>query len=1284
MVNPDSEAKSGATDPISAILKLKNGLAWLQKSESLKLFFGPDALRDTNIHVDDANEFHENVLGEKSKNRTKMEANINIGGHGALAIITAAKLRQDTNVDCILVAKVQKGAKEEIIGSFINDSIEAKGAAPINTDYVVYDPEGAGKTNLVFEVQSPKSHTSIGTVGGQPKLRLNDFDSGTKEALLEEMSKADVVGMLSLKSGMTKETLKAMGESGLAFREFVSDVTTGDDTAVLTDALEFLVSLKDKTAKITHLSINEGETLRYARLAYARQNNNPDVEQFLGSQEYTTARAELKKAEVELSKMEKQRGMLPSAMRPYKEKIERSEATIKKLSNNFEEGLALEQTGIWEKNPAEAARYLNRYLDIPLAYHTEYGAKVFDHTGKKATSFVPSIHLESISGSLGAGDTRLGGESLALAVMNRLEKDGAPANLRLTMEDVLMIGGVATAFRLQNEMVAGTLDDCYEWVSGLKIRTAAFRPNSNMKDSESYGHLPEFIEAAAVQQRLELLQRAHSESFTGKAAARAQEVVGDFVFKRYSFEERLKALDAEQAVHMAMDAIESRDPVFASAAIDSLRLMARREPKVKEFIRKELGITKQSLAVMHDLDATLFASTAARERAGPKAIQKGLGLTLGGEELDLESSKKLYSTVYDAHDHFRKMGFPDFRQVWNIEQFYAAAVALVEGGGPDGRPPKNRSELSKLLADLTVREKGFSDPNFRNRLVNRMNSLLNDPSYKQRFKAAVEKFEEVGLKPFPDTQRLLSALHELLDAKLYVVTEGDDATQLNKVKMLGLSDFFASGKRVLSTSSAGQDWRAASELAYEETRITEQLREAEHSQSEALAQLLKLGEAQLLNRSSGGKEDQDAAVAIEAYQGKRANAEETMQRLTGQKKLLEWTKHMLERRAQQSGEGGSFYDVALRAINLTPDDIRQGASVGAGGPEEWNACNSFIAVRIGDNFMMDVFPVRRVAPEALTCLLNKRGKYHNQFGQIKMDVVKLTDALERVQNSMADNLVKHDKMEAERRLCELMKVKLEGQNLLDFVESTLPTIEAESLSDILCSLLQRETYKGVKPVSKPKHFVAEAPREEDLDMLMAGSLSDSKVVRVVRENLFSDISLSPAAVENALSHFIKHLDRGHLEGSHDRSMSGDTQIAAADSIASLLASSTKQDGAVHTRGAEALARVFTDVARDPKVRAECLMAFGRIDGDLSWLDRIPEHSNRLEMPTDLVKAYDLVKTSRPRAEPLSPVADLNEKIRIAFGAVNRATTEMRGNRDVSAVKARMAEGFRAQRKLLLG
>ena len=1248
MVNPESEAKSGATDPISATLKLKSGLAYLQNSEPLRLFFGPDALRDTNIAVDDADEFYKNVLGPGSKNRTKMDAIINIGGHGAISIIAAAKLRQDANVECMLVAKVLKGAQHEIVQSFINDSIQAKEAAPINTDYVVYDSGAAGKTNLVFEVRQPKSHTSIGIVGGQPKLRLADFDAGEREALLDGMSKADVVGMLSLKSDMTKDVITAMNEKGLSFREFVSDVTTGDDTAVLTSALEFLVWQKDKPAKITYLSINEEETLRYARLAYAKQNNNAEVERFLGSEDYQKAKKEREEAEAELARLEKQAGVLPSELRKHKVTIEEREATIKKLSTQFEEGLATGKYAEWQKNPAEAARYLNEYAGIALLYHTEFGAKVFDSTGKRETPFVPSVHLKSVAATLGAGDTMLGGFMVPLGLMRRQEREGVPEEQRITPADCLMVAIAGTDFRLQNEMVAGTLDDCYELVSRKGTKTTAFRPTSDKKvemDEAVYSQLPEAKSAAAVQRRLEILQAALADHSTDAERMKAQEVVGDFVFKRYSFEERLRKLSPEQAVHMMLDAIEGPDAVLASAAIDSMRRMARQEPKIKEIIRKELGINQQTVAILNDLDGNLFDSTSARERAGAKAIQKGLGLKLDGKELDLDSSRKLYIAVYNAYKHFREIGYSDFRQVWNIEQFYAAAAALVEIGGPNGVPPKNKEELSKLLNNL---EKGFSDPNFRNRLSNRVNSLLNEPTYKEKFKAAMNKFEEVGLKPFPDTLRTLSALQGLLDAKLYVVTEGDDPTQLNKVKMLGLSNFFANGKRVLSTSFVGQDWRVASDLNYEETRIGDQLQKAEREQAKASKQLLKLLEAP---QPQGGRESEDAKAATDAYRDRLARAEEEIQRLNEQKGLLEWTKGMLKRRAQ-SGEGGSFYDVVLRAINLNPDDIRQGASLGAGGLGEWNDSNQFIAIRIGDNALMDIAPVNRVAPEALTCLL-KRGRYRENFEKIQMNAKKLGGALEELRKNPNDEAAKQDRIASEKELRELMAVKMEGPQLLEFAQSTQPAIEAESLSDILRSLLRRETYKEVKPVSKPR-LVAENPVEEDLNMLMAGALSDSKVVSVVRERLFSDISLNPAAMEIALAHFIQHLDNKHLEEYHlDRMKNDDMKIAAADSIASLLSSSTQLGGAasakMHADASNALGAIFTNIMEDPKVRAEALMAFDRIGGNHSWLEMMPER-DQLEMDKALRKVYTAVRRNRQ----VQPINDNEEKIRLIF-QMNKAS-----------------------------
>src|SRR3989338_4069110 len=67
---------ANVTDPISAMLKVKTGLAYLQNSEPLKLLFAPDAIRDATINIDDREVFANEVLGSKSKNRTSAHAQL--------------------------------------------------------------------------------------------------------------------------------------------------------------------------------------------------------------------------------------------------------------------------------------------------------------------------------------------------------------------------------------------------------------------------------------------------------------------------------------------------------------------------------------------------------------------------------------------------------------------------------------------------------------------------------------------------------------------------------------------------------------------------------------------------------------------------------------------------------------------------------------------------------------------------------------------------------------------------------------------------------------------------------------------------------------------------------------------------------------------------------------------------------------------------------------------------------------------------------------------------------
>ncbi len=73
--------------------------------------------------------------------------------------------------------------------------------------------------------------------------------------------------------------------------------------------------------------------------------------------------------------------------------------------------------------------------------------------------------------------------------------------------------------------------------------------------------------------------------------------------------------------------------------------------------------------------------------------------------------------------------------------------------------------------------------------------------YKPHFDDALARYWDVHFEPFRHTKECLRTLRDVYGAKLYVATEGHHETQLRKLDVLGLRDFF-SNMTVLSTEAA--------------------------------------------------------------------------------------------------------------------------------------------------------------------------------------------------------------------------------------------------------------------------------------------------------------------------------------------------------------------------------------------------------------------------------------------------------------------------------------------------
>jgi len=107
--SPTKNATANVTDPISAMLKIKAGLAYLNDDKKpLKIMFAPDAIRDITLQIDDPERFTAEVLGRDSKNRTSGQGSSGGGGHALHGAVPLAISLGDggPNVEIKIAAKV--------------------------------------------------------------------------------------------------------------------------------------------------------------------------------------------------------------------------------------------------------------------------------------------------------------------------------------------------------------------------------------------------------------------------------------------------------------------------------------------------------------------------------------------------------------------------------------------------------------------------------------------------------------------------------------------------------------------------------------------------------------------------------------------------------------------------------------------------------------------------------------------------------------------------------------------------------------------------------------------------------------------------------------------------------------------------------------------------------------------------------------------------------------------------------------------------------------------------
>jgi phosphoglycolate phosphatase-like HAD superfamily hydrolase len=202
-----------------------------------------------------------------------------------------------------------------------------------------------------------------------------------------------------------------------------------------------------------------------------------------------------------------------------------------------------------------------------------------------------------------------------------------------------------------------------------------------------------------------------------------------------------------------------------------------------------------------DLDLTLFDYTAAREGATRAALQ---AMSIDGNSTT--AINLMNSLLIPYGDLLVDVGLPNLRRQWKAPELFTIFIALSEGGGSKG----NIRVLKNLLAEIRTKRSlvpGIS-PTFRRRLenlnllrraandtqmdvfVHDIRSIVRRDETRSKINLATTAFNRY-LKREVIASEGVPELLENLKARgfeIYIVSEGDEQVQNEKISILGLAD----------------------------------------------------------------------------------------------------------------------------------------------------------------------------------------------------------------------------------------------------------------------------------------------------------------------------------------------------------------------------------------------------------------------------------------------------------------------------------------------------------------
>ena len=515
-----------------------------------------------------------------------------------------------------------------------------------------------------------------------------------------------------------------------------------------------------------------------------------------------------------------------------------------------------------------------------------------------------------------------------------------------------------------------------------------------------------------------------------------------------------------------------------------------------------------SKVVMFDLDATLVDSEGLRQACWFKALQ-----TFFRESNFLVTHKEILTAIdiyqafiYDRYEGFRTVlkdhpDIPpewqpcDFRQVWNHRYAWAAFITVLEKiqSDPEKWAESLKSIWPSILKDhskdhgcictgclqlqpLPTETKETDEEEVREQLEDRRQFCQALRSNLTRFRFAIQAartaFWEVEYPPYPQARSCVEMLRATPGCEVYVVTEGDENTQVRKLICTGLDDLFPRN-RVLSTGAAS---------AAEGARTN-------------LLRLLMVAKGALKDLEAAEKKMQETQGNLSVIKAPIDNYKATVDSLSFFMDCL----HALAAKGHRK-----FYSVVIDAIRRNPGAPSTALNsflkhpLGASDPRHSSSMQFFM---IGDRYdndcrpLLDMFPVKAEARARVgTCRLlsGKRAKKFYPPGNGHPATLYVCDTLAQFANIMhlssswnaieplgeitppvllelKNNVILYGPRETAGDL-EAISVRIKAlawakqdaslekqqsvQEMLDQIERDLALFDGKSLAIFLCSVLK--------------------------------------------------------------------------------------------------------------------------------------------------------------------------------------------------------------------------------------